>query len=70
MGTWKAAHFLINSVEFGEYNPVNGPGVRLIHSEVNQTLVELCQLINRVISNKCFSNKKHNVWSVHMHQFS
>ena len=56
------ANFLIHSVEFGQHDTINGPGVRLVHCEINQRLVKLSQLIDSIVAYQSLTNEQHDVW--------
>ena len=65
----RSANFLIDSIELGQNDAINGPRVVIVDSEVDQRLVELCQLIDSVVAYERFADEKNDVWRVDMDQF-
>lgn len=57
----RGADFFVNRVELGKHDPVNSSRIRGRDSVVNEALVELSQLIDCVVANKCLAHKKHNI---------
>ena len=64
-----SANFLIDSIEFGHDDPVNGPWVAHIDGEVNQRLIELGQLVDRIVANQSFAHEEYHVRRVDVNQF-
>lgn len=62
-----STNLVVNSVKLGQNDPINRPWV-VFDSEVDQGLVELCQLVNGVVSDESFSNEEHHVWLVDVHK--
>ena len=62
------AHLLIDSVKFGKDNTVDCARVRVGDGIVNQGLIELCELINRIIANEGLSNEEDNIRVVNVHE--
>ena len=64
----RSAYFFINSIELGQDDAINGPRVVIVDSEVDQRLVELCQLIDRIVADERLAYEKNDVWRVVMDQ--
>lgn len=62
------ADLIVHSIKLCQDNSVDRPRIVFVVGEVDQGLVELRQLINRVISNESFSYEKHNFRFVNMDQ--
>ena len=65
-----SANFLVNSVELGHDDSVDNSWILILNGKVDQRLVELGQLINRIITNKSFTNKQDSIWLIDMNQLS
>ena len=55
--------FVINGVKFRQYDTIDESRISTL-AVIGQRLVELCQLVNRVVSNQSFANKKDRVRAV------
>jgi hypothetical protein len=64
------AYLLINRIKFSQNNSINHPWILLRYRKINQTLVELCQLINCIITNQSLTNKQNCIRFVQMDQLS
>lgn len=56
-----SANFLINSVELCQNDSIDSARIVLTNCEVNKTLVELCKLVNRVVSYESLSYEQNNI---------
>ena len=45
-----SSNFLVHSVKLGQDDPVNGPRIGHIDGEVDQRLVELRELVDRIVA--------------------
>lgn len=54
-------HLLVNSIKLGQDDAINCSRVLNAYCEVNQTLVELSQLVNSVVSYESFAHKQHDI---------
>ena len=61
-----SANFLINCIKLGQNDSIDRSRILNVHCEINQRLVELCQLIYSIISDKSFSYEKHDIRRVDM----
>jgi len=59
-----SADLVIHRVELGQDDPINSSRVVLIDCKVDQRLVELRQLVNRVVSDQGFSDEQDHIWLV------
>jgi len=64
-----STNFLIDSIELSQNDAINSPRVVVVDCEVDQGLVELSQLVDRVVAYERFADEKNDVWRVDMDQF-
>lgn len=64
-----SAHFGVHSVELGHNDAVDCARILHIDRKVDQRLVKLGQLVNRVVSNQSFTHKKHHLWLINVNKF-
>ena len=64
----RSSNFLIDSVELGQDDPVDGPRIGHVDSEVDERLVELGQLIDSVVADERLSNEENNIWRINVDQ--
>ena len=55
------AHLLVNGVKLCQHNAVNRPRVSLINCKVNQSLIELSQLVDSVVANESLTDEEYYV---------
>ena len=61
-----SANLLIDCIKLGQDDSINRSRVRLVYCEVNQRLIEFCQLIYGIITHKSFTYKEYHIWSVNV----
>ena len=54
-------NFLVDGVKLGQDDAINCSWVFNTHRKVNQTLVELSQLVNRIIADESFTHKQNDI---------
>lgn len=62
----RCAHFLVNCVKLSQDDPVDRPWISLINSKINQALVKLGQLVDRIVANESLTNEQDNIWLIHV----
>ncbi len=66
----RSPDLVVHSVELSHDDAIDGPGVGVLSSVIDQLLVELGQLVNCVIPHQGFSYEQNRVWVTPMHQLS
>ena len=61
------ADFVIDGVKFCEDDSIDESGSGGC-GEIGQTLIELCQLIHSIVSDKCLSNEEYQIWFIQIDQ--
>lgn len=64
---WPVTNLVINGVKLGEDYSIDEAGVVRV-GEICQGVVELGELIHSLIPYQSFSNKQHQVWTIHLDQ--
>ena len=62
-------NFVVYRIEFSHYNTINYSRILLLNCKVNQWLIELCKLVNWVVSNQSFTYKQDNIRLVDVDKF-
>jgi len=60
------AYLVIDGIKLGENDAINEMRIRVGGGVISKSLVELHQLIDGFIANKCFTNKQNQVWLIHL----
>jgi hypothetical protein len=64
-----SSNFLINCVKLSQNDTINRPWVLRTNSVVDQTLVELCKLVDGIVAYKSLTYKKYDVWLINVNKF-
>ncbi|KRZ18489.1 hypothetical protein T11_645 [Trichinella zimbabwensis] len=64
------ANFVIDGVEFGEHNSVDGRILLVDGRAVDQSSAELLQLVDRLVADQRLANEQHQVWLVDSDQLA
>jgi len=57
----RSPDLLVDSIKLGQDDTINCPWVLNTYREVNQTLVELDQLVNSIVTDESFTHKQHDI---------
>jgi len=63
-----STYLLVNCVELSHDDAVDTLGVGCAFGRIQQSLVELCELVNSIVSDKSFTDEENNVRKVSVDQ--